>query len=133
MPAGTFSQKFCQVAYGPSGAIPDCFGKTACDFYGDMTWGLRDGQLGPMLELLKAMLGLRVLPDGTMHLHGSNRVAANAVHPVQCTEQACRRTVSLPAAIATTFPAGLRLVELGGFSVDTHRNVSISVAQARWT
>ena len=54
----------------------DEFGKNACDYYGDMTWGLRDGQLGPTLELPKALLGFRSTADGTLRLHGNITISS---------------------------------------------------------
>jgi hypothetical protein len=54
MANNSLAHKYCEVAYGctrePSSCPADCFGKTACDFFGDMTWGLRDGQVRPVLE-----------------------------------------------------------------------------------
>ena len=57
----------------------DKFGKNACDYYGDVTWGLRDGQLGPTLELLKALLGFKSSPDGTLRLHGNVAISSGAL------------------------------------------------------
>ena len=98
MATGGLAHKYCEAAYGctrtPAGEgcteDLDCFGKTACDYFGDMTWGLRDGQLGPILELLKGLLGLRLHPNGTMHrsiprnggpvnLHGSCAMSGAAL------------------------------------------------------
>ena len=78
LPSGSLAHAYCEVAYGcirtPGTCSKDSFGKTACDFYDEMAWGLRDGQLGPILELPKALLGLRLHPDGIIHLYKSTMV-----------------------------------------------------------
>ena len=132
MERNSLAHKYCEVAYGcmrePSSCPTDCFGKTACDYYGDMTWGLRDGQLGPVLELLKGLLGLRLHPNGTMHLYHK------AVDPSSCTrDKPCRVVqLSVPQKVAASWPADILQVELGGINVGAQQNCSI-VATVNYT
>ena len=121
MPPGSLAQAYCVVAYGPGGKAVDRYGKNACDYYGDMTWGLRDGQLGPTLELLKGLLGFRALANGTMALHGA--VSFSSEELGGCAP--CKVTAQLPSEIAETWPRGLGKVELGGINVGTYPNCSI--------
>lgn len=120
MQVGSLAQVYCRVAYGAQGSNMDCFGKTPCDFFADMTWGLRDGQLGPMLQLPKALLGLTVIADGSLRLYNET------VHPDSCITAACRLQLTLPSMTASTWPAGVSRIELGGINVGTHRNVSVA-------
>eukprot|EP00935_MAST-01C_sp_MAST-1C-sp1_P001214 g1214.t1 len=120
MPPGSLAQGYCKVAYGASCCTLDSFNKTPCDFFGDMTWGLRDGQLGPTLQLLKTLLGLDLGTDGSMQLYGE------AVDVASCTATApCSVKLSLPLDIASTWPTDLAKIELGGINVGLQRNVSI--------
>ena len=126
MPGQTLAHAYCEVAYGctrqPSSCPKDQFGKTACDFYADMTFGLRDGLLGPTLELLKGFLGLQVHPDGTLRLHGET-----VVNPINCTtELPCRPTVSVSRKIAASWPKGVARVEMGGVNVGVWHNCSVA-------
>ena len=101
----------------------DKFGKNACDYYGDMTWGLRDGQLGPTLELLKALLGFKSSADGTLRLHG---VTISSGELEKCSARSpCEARADLAAGVAMTWPAGLARVVLGGVNIGVHRNCSI--------
>eukprot|EP01052_Picozoa_sp_SAG31_P026301 SAG31_NODE_2374_length_5842_cov_18.784433_1_plen_1112_part_00 len=124
MPADSLAHEYCESAYGcnrdPTSCATDCFGKTACDFYGDVTWGLRDGQLGPILELLKRLLGLQFHPDGTMRLYDK------VVEPAVCTAtRPCQMNLVVPARVVATWPPDIRRIELGGINAGTQRNVSI--------
>lgn len=102
----------------------DKFGKNACDYYGDMTWGLRDGQLGPTLELLKALLGFKSSPDGTLRLHGN--VTITSAELEKCSARSpCEVRVVLASDITMTWPAGVARVVLGGLNIGVHRNCSI--------
>jgi hypothetical protein len=126
MATASLAHGYCEVAYGctrnPSACMKDCFGKTACDYYGDMTWGLRDGQLGPILELLKALLGLRVAPNGTMHLYHQ------AVHIKKCSASPCTLHITIPKELRARWPADILRIDLGGLNVGRHLNVSVSAA-----
>jgi hypothetical protein len=127
MAADSLAHKYCEVAYGCTRALAscakDCFGKSACDYYGDMTWGLRDGQLGPILELLKGLLGLRLHPDGTMHLYHKT------VDPSSCTAATpCWVQLAVPQETAATWPADIAAISLGGINVGKHHNCSIDAA-----
>ena len=102
----------------------DKFGKNACDYYGDMTWGLRDGQSGPTLELLKALLGFKSSADGTLRLHGNVTITSGELE--KCSARSpCEARADLAAGVAMTWPAGVARVVLGGLNIGVHRNCSI--------
>jgi hypothetical protein len=72
-----------------------------------------------VLELLKGLLGLAVGASGSMRLHDE------VVDLASCVTSTCTVNVSLPLAIASTWPSGLSRIELGGINAGIYRNVSI--------
>jgi hypothetical protein len=71
-----------------------------------------------MLEFVKGLLGLRLHPNGTMHLHDK------ALNPSSCISP-CQVEAQLPPGLAATWPADIRQIELGGLNVGVLRNCSI--------
>jgi hypothetical protein len=92
-----------------------------------MTWGLRDGQLGPTLELLKALLGFKSSADGTLRLHGNITISGGELE--KCSARSpCEARADLAAGVAMTWPAGVARVVLGGLNIGVHRNCSIDAS-----
>ena len=88
------------------------------------SFSLRDGQLGPMLELLKGLLGFAASADGTLRLHGNVTLSSDKLG--SCSVQVpCEVSAQLPSDVVKTWPMGIARVVLGGVNVGGHRNCSI--------
>lgn len=89
-----------------------------------LSHSLRDGQLGPMLELLKGLLGFAASADGTLRLHGNVTLSSDKLG--SCSVQVpCEVSTQLPSDVVKTWPVGIARVVLGGVNVGGHRNCSI--------
>ena len=117
---------YTHIEYGcirqPSSCPRDPFDHTTCDFYADMTYALWDGLLGPTLELLKILLGLRLQHDDSLRLHGET-----VVHPINYTaEWSCRTIVSVSREITASWSDGVGRVEVDGVNAGIFHNCSVS-------
>jgi len=119
-PTGSLARAMCiEMHHGPASvALKDGWGDDLCDYYKDLTFGLRTGPRGMLLGFAVGALQLKVSASGKLSVFGSEL----SPH----TSEVVRKQINLPPWVRAQWPKELAGLQIGGINVGAQRGVVLS-------